>query len=77
MLTNIKRKLFRNLSTFGHSIAPPTHTFAEFPDKSFEEIYQYSINSHEEFWGKVAKSQIKWKSEFSITGLICLTILLK
>ena len=62
------RKFIR-FSSLQKTGAPPTVAFPEFPEfKSFEELHRFSVNNHEEFWGKVAKSQIKWHKEFTITA---------
>ena len=64
----IARKFIR-FNSFGKSVAPATVAFREFPEfRSFEELHKFSINNHEEFWGKVAKSQIKWEKEFTVTA---------
>ena len=71
MLKNVQRTLngFRRVSSFGESGSAPTHPFPEFSElKSFEEIHKYSINNHEEFWGRIARSQIKWHKDFTTTG---------
>ena len=43
--------------------------FLEFPEfKTFEELHQWSLNNHEQFWARMSKSMISWDTEFSITG---------
>ena len=64
----IARKFLR-FNSFGKSVAPATVAFPEFPEfRSFEELHKFSINNHDDFWGKVAKSQIKWEKEFTVTA---------
>jgi hypothetical protein len=69
MFKRISKVLPKRLASFGQSSAKPTQDFPEFPEfTTFEEIYKYSIENHEDFWKRIAKTQIKWDKEFTITG---------
>ena len=43
-----------------------TTPFPEFPDlKTHEELYKYSLDHSETFWGTLARSRLTWSKDFT------------
>ena len=67
MLKSVVRRI--GGAVFGKSTAPGTTIVPEFPEfESFQELHNYSIKNHEEFWARMSRSMISWQEDFSITG---------
>ena len=64
----LARGRFKHLAArcFGQSTAPATQAFPEFPEfTTFEQLHRWSLENHEEFWGRVSRSMISWDKPFT------------
>lgn len=55
----------RHYSSSQHISSSPIPEFDGRPDlKTHEDLYQFSLTNHDEFWGTLAKSRLRWFQDF-------------